>query len=69
LLRTLKVFADRNINLVKLESRPIAGRPWEYAFYVDLEGSLEDPTIAAAIEEVRHVTDFLKILGSYPASP
>ncbi len=69
LLRTLKVFADRNINLVKLESRPIAGRPWEYVFYVDLEGSLEDSNIAGAIEEVRALTDFLKILGSYPASP
>jgi len=68
LLRTLKVFADKNINLVKLESRPIAGRPWEYVFYVDLEGNLDDPAVTAALEQVRQLTEFLKVLGSYPAS-
>jgi 3-deoxy-7-phosphoheptulonate synthase len=68
LLKTLTVFANKSINLVKLESRPIAGRPWEYAFYVDLEGNLENPVVAEALEDVRGLTDFLKVLGSYPAS-
>ncbi len=68
LFRTLEVFARHAINLVKLESRPLAGRPWEYIFYVDLEGHLDHPEVAAALEEVRSLTEFLKILGSYPAS-
>ncbi|MBI4469749.1 MAG: ACT domain-containing protein, partial [Acidobacteria bacterium] len=68
LLHTLKVFSDRNINLVKLESRPIAGRPFEYIFYADLEGGLTDPTVKAAVEEVRKSADIMKVLGSYPAA-
>lgn len=68
LFRTLQVFAEHKINLVKLESRPIAGRPWEYIFYVDLEGHLDQPEVAQALEQVRALTEFLKVLGSYPAS-
>lgn len=68
LFRTLEVFAEHKINLVKLESRPIAGRPWEYIFYVDLEGHLDQPEVAEALEQVRSLTEFLKVLGSYPAS-
>jgi prephenate dehydratase len=65
LFETLKIFADNGINLVKLESRPIHGKPWEYMFYVDLEADVESEDfrpIRAAIEEK---TDYLKVLGSY----
>jgi prephenate dehydratase len=65
LFETLKVFADRGINLVKLESRPIAGKPWEYMFYVDLEADLESPSLEPVLREIGEKTDYLKLLGSY----
>jgi 3-deoxy-7-phosphoheptulonate synthase len=65
LFETLKVFADNKINLVKLESRPIHGKPWEYMFYVDLEGDIEDAAFKPVLEKLREKTDYVKILGSY----
>lgn len=68
LFRALQPFADRGINLTKLESRPRRGAPFEYVFYIDLDGSTEDPNVAEALDEVRLHTSMLKILGCYPAS-
>ncbi|HZD17994.1 MAG TPA: prephenate dehydratase [Actinomycetota bacterium] len=68
LFRSLKPFADRGVNLTKLESRPRRGAPFEYVFYIDLDGSTEDPGVAEALDEVRSHTSMLKVLGSYPAS-
>jgi len=68
LFRSLKPLADRGINLTKLESRPRRGSPFEYVFYIDLDGSAEDESVAAALDEVRLHTSMLKVLGSYPAS-
>jgi prephenate dehydratase len=68
LFRSLQPFADRGVNLTKLESRPRRGAPFEYVFYIDLDGSLEDANVAEALEEVRRHTSMLKVLGSYPAS-
>ncbi|MFP4532529.1 MAG: 3-deoxy-7-phosphoheptulonate synthase [Desulfobacterales bacterium] len=65
LFETLKVFADNHINLVKLESRPIHGKPWEYMFYVDLEGDIEAEAFKPVLEKLREKTDYVKILGSY----
>ncbi|MFP4159494.1 MAG: 3-deoxy-7-phosphoheptulonate synthase [Desulfobacterales bacterium] len=65
LFETLKVFADNGINLVKLESRPIHGKPWEYMFYVDLEADVEDSSLAPVMEQLSEKTDYLKVLGSY----
>ncbi len=65
LFDTLKVFADNHINLVKLESRPIHGKPWEYMFYVDLEGDIEAEAFKPVLEKLREKTDYVKILGSY----
>jgi prephenate dehydratase len=62
----LNAFARRNLNLLKIESRPIAGTPWSYCFYLDLQASLKDPNTVAALEELRQFTDSVKILGSYP---
>jgi prephenate dehydratase len=62
----LNAFARRNLNLLKIESRPIAGTPWSYCFYLDLQASLNDPNTAAALEELRQFTDSVKILGCYP---
>ncbi len=68
LLRTLEIFAERKINLSKLESCPIAGKPWEYLFYVDLAGNLEDAAVQEALAELKEATTSLKVLGSYPAA-
>jgi len=64
----LGAFATRNINLTKLESRPSRDRPWEYVFYVDLEGHTEDDICSQALQKLKGITSFLKILGSYPRS-
>lgn len=69
LLESLKKFAEHDLNLVKLESRPRPGRPWEYMFYVDLEGSLFDESVNATMDELKELTEFVKILGCYPAAP
>lgn len=68
LFRALAAFALRDINLTKLESRPIAGRPWEYAFYIDLSGGKEQPEIANALNHLREMCDSVTVLGSYAAA-
>ena len=68
LFRSLQPLADRGINLTKLESRPRRGAPFEYVFYIDLDGSTDDPSVAEALDEVRQHTSMLRVLGSYPAS-
>jgi chorismate mutase/prephenate dehydratase len=64
--RILLPFAERRLNLTKIESRPSKKRPWEYVFYVDFEGHVEEPSVAAALELVRKECLSLKVLGSYP---
>ncbi len=59
-------FARRNINLTKLESRPSRDKPWEYVFYADFEGHMDDAVCQEILGELREMTSFLKILGSYP---
>jgi len=66
LCQALNAFARRDLNLLKIESRPIAGTPWSYCFYLDLQASLKDPNTVAALEELRQFTDSVNILGCYP---
>lgn len=68
LYAVLEVFARHKINLTKIESRPTRQRPWEYYFFVDIEGHHADPLISRAFAEVATKTVFLKVLGSYPKS-
>ena len=68
LYQCLGAFATRGINLTKLESRPSKDRPWEYVFYVDLEGHVEDDICSLALQDLREKTSFFRILGSYPKS-
>ena len=68
LFRALKPFAERGVNLTKLESRPRRGSPFEYVFYIDLDGPADDERVAGALDEVRMHTSMIKVLGSYPAS-
>lgn len=69
LYHALGALATRRINLVKIESRPGRTRPWDYTFYVDVDGHVAEPGIAEAVEEMRRQTTFLRVLGSYPRSP
>ncbi len=66
LYRALGAFAERRINLTKLESRPRRDRPWEYLFYVDFEAHQDSPEGRAALADLAGVTAFLRVLGSYP---
>lgn len=68
LFRALAAFALRDIDLMKIESRPIEGRPWEYSFYTDVAGSAEEPMVARAIDQLREMCESVRVLGSYPAS-
>jgi prephenate dehydratase len=67
LLAVLRVIAAHGLNMRKLESRPSRERAWEYVFWIDLDGDLADPAMAAALDEVRGVTTMTRILGSYPS--
>ena len=62
-------FARRGINLTKLESRPRRNRPWHYVFYLDFEGSWQDPLCQEALVGLLSRAAFVKLLGSYPAAP
>lgn len=64
----LGVFSRRGVNLVKLESRPIQGSPWQYHFYLDLDGNADRDPIRSALEEARPHAAELRVLGTYPAS-
>ena len=66
LYSALGCFAERGINLTKIESRPTKGKPWEYYFLLDFEGSVSDVLPAEALEELRKSASFVKTIGSYP---
>lgn len=65
LYRCIGAFAERHLNLTKLESRPRAGRPWEYVFYVDVEAPAEEPAMIEALSEVSEHATFTRLLGTY----
>lgn len=65
LYNVLKVIAEKNINMHKLESRPIVDKPWSYCFYMDIEGQLSDSSIQDALQQISDVSQDLIILGNY----
>lgn len=69
LLDVLKLFAERGINLRKIQSRPATGshEEWTYLFFVEVSGHTTDRPLVSAFEDVRHKTRFFKVLGSYPS--
>ena len=67
LLASLEPFAKNKVNLLKIESRPIHGRPWEYQFFVDVEAENKEQ-LEQALAEVRAATSELRVLGSYQAA-
>jgi len=66
LYHAVGVFAAKGINLTKIESRPSKKNPWEYVFFIDFEGSLEDGNVKAAMQEIASYTRDIVVLGSYP---
>lgn len=66
LITCLQRLAKHNVNLTKLESRPVPENPWEYVFYADFEGGIDDENVKLALSEMEAASLFLKVLGSYP---
>jgi prephenate dehydratase len=68
LFRALAALALRDLNLVKVESRPLRGKPWEYLFYLDFLGRPEDEKVGHALSHLGELADFLRVLGTYRAA-
>lgn len=68
LLKALAALEAHGLNLTKLESRPRRGSPFEYLFYLDFEGNLEEPRVRYALAELRCTAGSLRVLGCYPAA-
>jgi prephenate dehydratase len=68
LFRALAALALRDLNIVKVESRPLRGKPWEYLFYLDLLGRPEDVPVKNALSHLGELADVLRVLGSYVAA-
>ncbi|MEQ1885579.1 MAG: prephenate dehydratase [Bryobacteraceae bacterium] len=68
LFRSLSALALRDINLIKIESRPLRGKPWEYMFYLDFIGRRDEPNVKNALTHLAELSDFLRILGTYRAA-
>ncbi|MBD3585139.1 prephenate dehydratase [Salinimonas sp. HHU 13199] len=67
LVEALMVLKNNEINMTKLESRPMPGNPWEEMFYIDVEGNTADGPLQQAIDELKKITRYLKVLGCYPS--
>lgn len=67
LVEALSVFKEFQVNMTKLESRPIIGNPWEEMFYLDFQGNIQDQRVKSLLDEVGKHTRYLKVLGCYPA--
>jgi chorismate mutase/prephenate dehydratase len=66
LFDVLRHFAERGVNLKKLQSRPVSGKGWDYVFYVEVTGHVTDRPVVTALEAVKRSTKYLKVLGSFP---
>ncbi len=66
LFRALGAFALFEIDLARIESRPVEGRPWEYSFYLDLIGNQDEPDVAHALKNLVQMAEMVKVFGSYP---
>jgi prephenate dehydratase len=69
LYRSLRPFAERGLNMSKLESRPVGSTPWQYRFYLDVDAGTDDPALVGALDDMRSDVPTVKVLGSYPRWP
>ena len=65
LFRCLSAFALRDLSMLKVESRPLRGKPWEYLFYLDFAGHVDDPVSRHALRHLEELADYLRVLGCY----
>ncbi len=61
----LGIFKENNLNMIRIESRPLVGKPWEYFFYIDFEGHISDPQVERALDFIKENSSYFKLLGSY----
>ena len=66
LYKLLEPFAKNKVSMTRIESRPSHGVNWEYVFFLDLDGHIEDPPLQQALMELQNVADLVNVLGSYP---
>ncbi|MGM0400216.1 MAG: prephenate dehydratase [Chloroflexota bacterium] len=69
LFRCLSAFALRDIDLCKIESRPLRGVPWEYIFYLDFAGSMSEEKSQRAVDQLEEMANFVRVFGSYLRAP
>lgn len=62
---SLGIFKENNLNMTRIESRPVVGKPWEYFFYIDFEGDIGSIEVLRAIEYIKNESSYFKLLGSY----
>jgi prephenate dehydratase len=65
LFKALSAFALRELSMIKIESRPLRGKPWEYLFYVDFLGNTQDERVQRALSHLQELADLLRVLGCY----
>ncbi len=68
LFRALESFAKQKLNLTKIESRPLKGKAWEYVFFVEMEGHIQEPKVKQALVDLEEKSVFVRVLGSFPRS-
>lgn len=65
LFKLIEIFSKENLNMVSIKSRPIPNKAWEYYFYIDFEGNLNDENVIRAFENIKVQMSYMKILGNY----